>query len=100
MEWFHPITGDQEIPVYIKVAAIVAFNLNPETLHDLGFVQPLSDPTNLRVAKRATIRTLRAYVIWILSTPLVRPDHVVIAVDGGRNTSPDTFTVVTTLNER
>ncbi len=100
MERLHPVTSKQKVPVYIEVAAIVAVDFGAKSLQNFRLVHPFSDPPNLVVAKRCITTAFDTDIIWILSTPLVRPDNRVVAVDGSRNTRPHTSATITALNER
>ncbi len=100
MERLHPVAGEQEIPVYIEIAAIVAVHFGAKTLQDFRLVHPFGDPPDLFVAERSTVTALDADIVRILSASLVRPDYCIVTVNGSRNTRPDTFAAITALNER
>lgn len=99
MEWHHPVAGQQEIPVNVKVAAFIAVHLCTKSVHNFWLIEPFADPTNLLVAKRV-LAAGNTYIIRILSSPLIWADDSVVAVDSGGNAGPNTFTVVATLYER
>ena len=45
VEGLHPVAGQEEVPVHVKVAAIVAVDFDAESFHDFGLVKVLVDPT-------------------------------------------------------
>jgi hypothetical protein len=98
VERLHPITGEEEVSVDVKVARVVLADLGAESLHDLGSVEVLADPVKLIVAKTVAAALL-GDVVRVAASLLVRTNHGVVAVDGGRNTRPDAFAVVTALNQ-
>lgn len=43
VEWLHPVTLEQEVPVDVKVARVIAADFSTECLHDIRPVQVLAD---------------------------------------------------------
>lgn len=98
MERLHPITVEQEISVYIEVAAVVAIDcLNAEGLHDVLLVQILVDGGKTGIAE-ATSFAVYANIVWVTTRLLVCANHLVIAVDGGRHTAQPALTFVAAGN--
>lgn len=98
MEGLHPITGEEEVSVDVKVAGVVLADLGAESLHDLGSVEVLADPVKLIVAKTVAAALL-GNVVRVAASLLVRTNHGIVTVDGGGNTRPDALAVVTALNQ-
>jgi len=85
VEGLHPVTGEEEVSVNVEVARVVLADLGTESLHDLRSVEVLADPVELIVAQ-AVAAALLGDVVRVAASLLVRTDHGVVAVDGGRNT--------------
>jgi len=85
MEWLHPVTLEQEVPVDIEVARIVAADFGTESIHDILLVQVLADIAEGRIAKVALILALSTDIINVLASFLVWANHGIIAVDTGRD---------------
>jgi len=100
VEGLHPVTLEQEVAVDVKVARVVAVDLSTKRLHDLGLVEELANPTQLRVAQVATVLALAPHIVHVLAGALVGSEQRVIAVDGGGDAGPHTFAVIARLNER
>ena len=100
VEWFHPITLEQEVAIDIEIAAVVAVDFDTEALHDVGLVEPLRNVSELAIAEVAAVLALAANVVNILTGTLVGADHGVIAIDGCRHTRPDALTFVAILDQR
>lgn len=98
MEGLHPVASEEEVSVDVKVARVVLADLGTESLHDLRSVEVLADPVELIVAE-AVAAALLCDVVRVAASLLVRTDHGVVAVDGGRNTRPDALTVVAALDQ-
>jgi hypothetical protein len=98
MIWLHPVTGEQEISVDIKVTAIVTAHFNAKLRHNSLLVQILADPAKSRVAKVAAILTFPANVIYIIACLLIRANHGVIAVDASGYARPDALAIVAVLD--
>ena len=98
MEGLHPITSQKKVPVDIKVAPIVAVDLNTKSLHNLGLVQVIVDPAKLGVAQ-AAVFARHTHVVWILAGLLVGSENGTVAVDRRGNTGPDASTIVTALDQ-
>jgi len=95
----HPVTLEEKVAVNVKVAAVIRADFNTELCHNILLVQPLGNPAKSRVAKVTAVFTLAANIINILSSLLVRANHGVVAVDASGNTRPNTFAVITVLDE-
>ena len=100
VEGLEPVTGKEEIAVDVHVAAVVAINFGTKSLHDLGPVQVLRDPSERGVAEVAAVLALAADVVNVLSSALVGADESVIAVDAGRHTGPGAPGIVAALDKR
>ena len=98
MEGLHPVTGEEEVSVNVKVAGIVLADLSAESLHDLGLVEVLANPVELVVAEAVTTALL-GDVVRVATGLLVRTDHGVVTVDGGRDTRPNALAVVAALDQ-
>jgi len=98
VEGLHPVASEEEVPVDVKVARVVLADLGAESLHDLGSVEVLADPVELIVAETIAAALL-CDVVRVAASLLIRTDHGVVAVDGGRNTRPDALAVVAALNQ-
>ena len=98
MEGLHPVASEEEVSVDVKVARVVLANLSTESLHNLRSVEVFADPVELIVAE-AVAAALLCDVVRVAASLLVRTDHGVIAVDGGRYTRPDALTVIAALNQ-
>ena len=94
-----PVTSKEEVPVDVKVAAVVALDLDAERIHDILLVQVLRDPAKSRVAEVAAVLALAADVVDVATGPLVRADEVVVTVNAGRHASPDAVRLVAALDE-
>lgn len=99
MEWHHPVTSEEKVPVDIEVAAFVAANLCAEGFHNLGLIEPFADPSKLLVAKRPTIGAGDTHIIRVLSSPLVGTNDSIVAVDSCGHTRPNTLAVVAIFNK-
>lgn len=86
-------------PVNVKVAAVIAADLNSEFLHDSLVIEVGRNPAKSRVAEVARIFTLATNVVNVLTGLLVWSNHSVVAVDGSWNTGPDTFAIVAVLDQ-
>ena len=100
VERLHPVTLEEEVAVDIKVAAVIALNLDTESIHDILLVQVVAYPPKTGVAEVATILALSADVIDILASALIGANELVVTVDGGRNARPDTAALVAVTDER
>lgn len=99
VEWKHPVTVKQEVPVDVEVARLVRRNLGAEGLDDFRLVQVVGDPAKLGVAQVGGILARAADIVNVDSRALIRTDHGVVAVDGGRDTRPHRLALVAALNE-
>ena len=100
MERLHPVTREQEVPVHIEIAAIVAVNFGSKRVQNLRLVHPFSNPPNLLVAKGSSVATFGTNIVGVLSTSLIWADDCIVTIDGSRNTGPNTFAAITTLDKR
>lgn len=98
MKRHHPITSKQEITVDVKVAAVVAVDLGAEGFHNFWLVEPFANPTKLTITE-GSIFAWHADIVRILSCSLVGTNYGIVAVDGRRNTRPDTLAIVAAFNE-
>lgn len=98
MEGLHPVTGKEEVAVDVEVAAVILAHLSTEGLHDVGLVEVGTDPVELLVAQVAALALL-ANIVDVLASALVRTNHGVVTVDGGRDARPDTLAVVAVLDQ-
>lgn len=98
MVGLHPVALEQEVAVDVEVAAVVGGDLGADSLHDLLLVEVRADPINLIVAQ-LVVTALAADIVDILSGALVRADHSVVTVDGGRDAGPDRLGLVAALDE-
>lgn len=99
VEGLEPVTGEEEVAVDVKVAAVVAVDLSTEGLLDLILVEVLADPAKGRVAEVAAVLALATDVVDVLAGALVRADEGVVAVDAGGNARPDAARVVAVLDQ-
>lgn len=94
VERLHPVTVEQEVAVDVKVAAIIRVDrLNAESLHYVLLVQVLVDGGETWIAQ-ATSLAVYANIVRISACLLVRTDHLVVAIDGGRNTAQPALALV------
>lgn len=100
MERLHPVALEQEVPVDVEVAALIAANLNAKSRHDLFLVEVFADVTKHGIAEITAVLTFAADVIDVLASALIRSDHGIIAIDRGGNARPDALAVVAVLDER
>lgn len=100
MEGLHPVTLEEEVAVDIKVAALIALNLDAESVHDILLVQVVADPAKSAVAEVAVVLALSTDVIDVLTSALVGADELIVTVDGGRNARPDTAALVAVTDKR
>lgn len=98
VEWLHPVATEKEVAVDVEVARLVVADLGTDGLHDLLLVEVALYPIKLVVAE-AVATTRLADIIDVLAGALVRADHSVVAVDGGRHTAPDRLGVVAVLDQ-
>lgn len=99
MEWLHPVALEQEVAIDIEVAALVAVDLNSQSVLYPFLVQVLADVAEHGVAKITGIFTFTAHIIDVLPGTLERADHSVIAVNRSGDTGPDTLTLVAALDQ-
>ena len=99
VERLHPIAREEEVSVDVRVATIIAVDLRSQSLHDFWLVQVLVDPSKLGVAQ-IPILARHTHIVWVLASLLVRRKNGVVAVDGCRNTGPNTAAIITALNQR
>lgn len=66
MEGLHPVTLEQKVPVDVEIAAVIAVNLDAESLHHSGLVEPCADPIELLVAE-GMVATLGTDIIRVLA---------------------------------
>lgn len=98
VERLHPITIEQEIAVDVEVAAVVAIDcLYAKGLHNVLLVQVLVDGGKARVAEAASF-AVNANIVRVTARLLVGADHLVVAVDGGRDTAQPALTLVAAGN--
>jgi len=95
----HPVTRKQEVAVDVKVAAIVAVDLNTKSLHDRLLVQVVTDPAKGGVAQVSAVLTVTADIVDIAASALVGADQGIVAVNGSRDASPDAPTLIAALDE-
>lgn len=81
MERLHPVTGEQEAPVEVEIATLVAVDFNSQSPEDLGLVEPLGNPAKLHVAKLPSIFAFRANIIRVLTRSLIGANHGIIAIN-------------------
>ena len=93
-----PVTGEEEVTVNVEVARVVAVNLSTDSVADALLTEILADVAHTLVAEVALILALAANVIDVLAGALVRSEHGVVTVDGGRNANPGALAVVARLN--
>lgn len=99
VERLHPVALEEEVTVDIEVAAVVARDLGAKSVHNLLLVEVVADPAQRAVAQVAAILALAADIIDILASSLIWSNEGVVTVDGCRNATPDTTTVVAVLDE-
>jgi hypothetical protein len=99
MERLHPVTLEEEVAVDVKVARVKAINFGSNSLQNFGLVEVGANKFEIIVAEAAVLARL-ADIVDVLASALVRTQKGVVAVDGGRNASPGTFTVIARLNHR
>lgn len=98
MERLHPVTVEQEIPVDIEVAAVVAIDgLHAQSGHDLPFVEVLVDVAQSWVAEAAAF-AVNTYVVRVPARLLIGTENLVVAVDGGWNTAQPALALVAAAN--
>lgn len=66
VEWLHPVALKQEVSVDIKVAAVVAADLNTELLLDFPLVEIFTYIAKSRVAEVAGVLALATNIIDVL----------------------------------
>ena len=81
MEGLHPVASKQEVSIDVKVATVVALNLDPECFPDLRLIEPLADVSELGVAEVAAVFALSSDVVDVLPRTLIRTHHSIVAVD-------------------
>ena len=94
----HPVTLEQEVAVDVKVAGLVRGDFSAQGLHDLLLIEILLNPVEFVVAQRVATARL-ANVVDILASALIRANHGIVAVDGGRDARPDRLGLVAVLDE-
>lgn len=99
VERLHPVTLEEEVAVDVKVARVKAINFGSNSLQNFGLVEVGANKFEIIVAEAAVFARL-ADIVDVLASALVRTQKGVVAVDGGRNASPGTFTVIARLNHR
>lgn len=96
----HPVTSKHKVAVDIKVAAVVAADLDTESVHDITSVEILRNVAQGGVAEVARVLTRAANIIDIKTSALVWAHHSVVTVDGGRYTRPSAAGFVAVLDKR
>ena len=99
MEGLHPVPLEQEVPIDVAIAALVAADFDAQRLLDFVLVQVIADPLELRIAQTAGILALGPDVVDVLARALVRPDHRVVAVDRRRHARPHALGLVAVLDQ-
>lgn len=94
----HPVTMEEEVPVDVKVAGVIAINFGTDSVADFVLVQVFRYVAHALVAKVALVLTLAANIVHVLSGLLVRSKESIVTIDGGRDTDPCTFAAVARLN--
>ena len=96
--WLHPVTLEQEVPVDIEIARVIAADFDAELFLDILLIEELADPVQFRIAQVA-ILALLTDIIYVLASSLEWADHGVVAIDACRNTRPHALAVVAILNK-
>ena len=85
VERLHPVTGKHEVSVDVKVASLVAVDLNTKGVHNILLVEVLGDPAKSSIAEVGRVLTLATDIVDVATSALVRSDHGIVAVNGGGN---------------
>lgn len=85
----HPVTGEQEVPVDIEVAGIVAIDFGTDGIDNTLFIQEFGNPAEVGVAEVGAILARSTDIVDVGAGALVRSHHDVVAVDGSWNAGPD-----------
>lgn len=98
VERLHPITVEQEVAVDVEVAAVVAIDcLYAKSLHNVLLVQVLVNGGKAGVTEAASF-AVNANIVRVTARLLVGADHLVVAVDGGRDTAQPALALVAAGN--
>jgi hypothetical protein len=100
MERLHPVTGKHEVAVDVKVASLIAIDLNTEGVHDVLLVQVLGNPAKSGIAEVGRVLTLATDVIDVAAGALIRSNHGIVAVNGGGHAGPSAARIVAALDQR
>jgi hypothetical protein len=100
VEGLHPVTLEKEVAIDVKVARVIAIDLNAECILNVLLIQPAADPAKLLIAEIAGVLALATNIIDILAGALVGANECIVAVDRRRHTLPNAATGVAAINKR